>query len=70
MPKIKETDRAYANGVKDGFSAGIKASIDLILNYKDEYISNEKYSLLGKAALTIFASKLITELSKRANNER
>lgn len=64
--KIKETDLAYAKGVKDGFSSGIKTSIDFISKSIEESndVTFKSNTLLNKAALTVFASKLIVELSK------
>jgi flagellar biosynthesis/type III secretory pathway protein FliH len=67
--KPKDTDRAYANGVKDGFNAGLEKAKEMLSNSLEETNANEKYSLLGKAALTIFVSNIIVKLSNMESGD-
>jgi len=62
IKKTKENDLRFANGVKQGFDTGIKKSLEVICKSM-ENIDKEKYSNY-QAALNVFSTELILELSK------
>lgn len=62
-------NKSYLDGVKDGFNAGIKKSIEIISLSLNDYCNSEKKSSLNKANITIFCSNLMIKLNQFINNE-
>jgi flagellar biosynthesis/type III secretory pathway protein FliH len=67
MKKAKETDKAYAQGVRDGFNVGLQKSQEILQKSLEEFTANEKCSPLTKGALTLTVARAIIELKNLEN---